>query len=195
MRTHTRLVAPALLVSALASNVFAAEQLPSDVPVRAQRRFMIGAELGWNSLAGLGVNASFHLLPRLALDGGVGLSSFGWKAGLRARVNFLTSEWTPFAAAGLLYGVGTGNTEINLSIPGEQLTYTLGPSPFLQLVGGVDFTGENGFTFLFTAGYAILLNPNNVHQTGNTPSAAATQALAISYGSGISVGVTLGYSF
>jgi opacity protein-like surface antigen len=164
-------------------------------PIRADRRIMVGAELGWNSLAGFGVNAAYHVLPWFSVDAGVGMSSFGLKTGLRARANLLTSEWTPFVAAGFLYGVGSGDrvltTPINAS---ESVSFRLGGSPFVQAVAGVDYTSDSGFTLLVTAGYAFLMG-SNVNFVGNPPSAAGVQVLNTAFGSGLSAGVTLGYSF
>ena len=181
------LVAALFALPALAS----AEEAP---PVRAQRKLMVGAELGWNSLAGVGVNASYHLLPRLSVDAGVGYSLVGAKLGARARVNLLTSEWTPFVAAGFLYGVGMGNRELSFPVGGQTVALRVTGSPFLQFVGGVDYTDPTGFTFLFTAGYAALLRENLVYSSGQD-NALATQTLNPIFHSGIAVAAALGYSF
>src|SRR5215207_954656 len=49
--------------------------LPSPVPelrgpIRDARPFFIGGELGWNGLAGFGVNFSYHPITYLAVDTG-----------------------------------------------------------------------------------------------------------------------------
>jgi hypothetical protein len=189
MRTPTLLLATALLVC-LPRAAHAAEA--GDGPVRDKRRVMLGLELGWNGLAGLGLNASYNALSRLAFDAGVGLSGTGLKTGLRARVNLLTSEWTPFLGAGILYGFGLGNREV--TIPGNPLSFKVGPSPFAQLVAGVAFNDEGGFTLLLSAGYAALLR-TNITVTSGPPDATSRQAIALITGGGLSLGVTLGYSF
>jgi hypothetical protein len=188
-------VLPAASSAQEAAAAPAPEAAASQGPIRAQKKLMVGAELGWNGLAGFGVNASYHVLPWLSVDAGVGLSSFRVKTGIRARANLLTSEWTPFVAAGFLYGIGYGNEVLTTPVgTGESASFRLGASPFLQLVGGVDYTSDSGFTLLVTVGYAALLR-QNVTYVSNPPSAAGQSLVNTLLGSGISAGLTLGYSF
>ncbi|HLL52279.1 MAG TPA: hypothetical protein VK447_01950 [Myxococcaceae bacterium] len=189
----------AVLPSASSAQEAAASSAPEAAaahgPIRAQKKLMVGAELGWNGLAGFGVNASYHVLPWLSFDAGAGMSSFRLKTGIRARANILTSEWTPFVAAGFLYGFGFGDQVFTTPVgTGETASFRVGGSPFLQLVGGVDYTSDSGFTLLGTVGYVMLLR-QNVTFVSNPPSAAAQGILNTTFGSGISVGLTLGYSF
>jgi hypothetical protein len=53
-------------------------------------------------VAGVGVNVSFHVHPRLSFDLGVGLAPVGGKVGLRARYNVLDQAVT--LGAGVLAG-------------------------------------------------------------------------------------------
>src|SRR5687768_11147304 len=103
MRHLPAAVLAAAVLAVLPAAASAQETAASQGPIRAQKKLMVGAELGWNGLAGLGLNASYHVLPWLSVDAGVGLSSFRVKTGIRARANLLTSELTPFVAAGFLY--------------------------------------------------------------------------------------------
>lgn len=162
-------------------------------PVRAERRVFVLGEFGWNSLAGLGVNAGYHLLPHLTAEAGLGFSLLRLKAGARLRANLMKGAWTPFVAAGALIGAGEG-TEQDFNLGGPAFSYRLRPSPFAQVVAGVDFTGADGVTFLASAGWAFLLG-ENVEVTGGAPSAAQLGWMRTAFGSGPVVSLAVGYTF
>ncbi len=105
-------------------------------PIRAQRRWAIAGEAGWNGLAGLGANFTFHPSPYLAFDTGLGLGLAGLKAGLRARANFLTSAWTPVLGLGILYESGASGAQAVQS-RGDSAVIKITASPYEQIVGGV----------------------------------------------------------
>ena len=126
---------------------------PSDTrPIRQRRPFFIGGELGWNGLAGLGLNFSYHPIPYLAIDTGLGLSVAGWRVGARVRGNLLTGEWTPVLGAGVTYSAGSGGNEVPVQSTDEEAKIEVFGSPYLQLVGGVNYTGDEGFVFTATTG-------------------------------------------
>lgn len=169
---------------------------PPDPPVRERRKFGFAGELGWNSLAGLGVNVLFRPVSHLSLDLAAGLSSVGWKLGARGRYNFLPSSWTPTVGVGFIHGTGSEGGGMYLgpssSGPGP-LIVGVKASPFLQLVGGVEYCGDSGFTFLATAGWAVLL-ADNVDISG-APSADQRSSIDHAYGSGPVMSAAFGYSF
>src|SRR6478735_5688709 len=68
--------------------------------VRTLRPWVVSAELGINSLSGVGANATYNFTPHVALDGGLGMGLSGAKAGLRGRYNFTTANLTPFVGVG-----------------------------------------------------------------------------------------------
>jgi hypothetical protein len=137
-------------------------------PIRSKRPLFIGGELGWNGLAGFGVNFSYHPIPYLAFDAGLGLAFSGPRLGLRARANFLTSEWTPLLGVGMTYSPGSGGEEAEAeSSTGEKFTVEILPSGYVQLVGGVNYTGDEGFVFMATGGYAFLLDSNTSFGEGS----------------------------
>lgn len=202
MRKMTAMIALAVLASAATASAQANDNNTSDgampVPppaVRATRRFGILAELGWNSLSGMGLNGTFHVIPNVSVDLGAGLSGEGWKTGLRARYNFLTGEFTPFVGAGMTAGWGTGGSTIEIITTGEPLVFTLGLMPYAQVVGGLDYTNSGGFTFLLTLGYAALVRNGVQIVSGGPPDNLQQAALNLAYGSGVSLGLALGYSF
>jgi hypothetical protein len=167
-------------------------------PVRAERRLALLGELSWNGLAGFGPILTFHAFPQLSIDLGAGLAFVGWKLGVRARYNFLTSEVTPFVGAGFMMasgfdappsqdpGAGDDNRELNIK---------LRPSAFFQGTIGLDYTDSDGFTFLGALGYAPLLSHDNVEIVTGTPTADEQRALRALFKSGIVISIGIGYSF
>lgn len=160
---------------------------------RERRPFFIGGELGWNGLSGLGVNFSYHPDPHLALDTGAGLSLTGWRVGFRVRGNLLTGEWTPFLGAGLSYATGLGEQDIELESKGEKAKLRILPSPFLQIAGGVNYTGREGFVFTATTGYSVLLRDHNT--TYRSGSFETYEDVKPIYGGGLILSVAFGYAF
>lgn len=163
-----------------------------DLSVRELRRFSVAAELGWNTLAGLGVNAGYNLAPWLSLDGGFGLSMVGLKGGLRIRANMLESNWTPIIAAGLLYGAGSGGDTVEVEGTDDKAEMRIRRSYYIQSVVGANYTGDTGFTATLTAGYAVLLRDNAEFVSG---SREVFDDVRPFLGSGVVIGVSLGYAF
>jgi hypothetical protein len=159
-----------------------------------RRPFTIGGELAWNGLAGLSVNGSYHFIPQLALDGGLGLSLTGWRAGTRLRVNFLTSEWTPFLGAGASIASGYGDTEIDAQWGSEKAKIKVSTSPFAQVAGGVNYTGTEGFTFSVAVGYSFLLKDSNTTFVSGER-VAYNYAKENIYGGGKTFSAAFGYAF
>jgi hypothetical protein len=162
-------------------------------PIRLRRPFFIGGELGWNGMSGLGVNFSYHFIPYLALDTGLGLSLTGWRVGTRVRANLLTGEWTPFFAAGFSFASGTAGQDIEVSSKGEKTKLRVYKSPFLQLGAGVNYTGTEGFVFTATTGYSFLLRDHNTFFVDGSPT--AYDDVKALYDGGVIVSVAFGYAF
>ena len=160
---------------------------------RSQRPWVISGEAGWNSLSGVGAVVARHLDPHLTVEAGVGLSAVGPKFGARARYNFLAEEWTPFLGAGFLYGTGLQGAQVDSS-SAHVFTYTLGPSPFLQLVAGLEYQSRTGLNFLAAAGYARLLQ-HNLTVIAGSPTGDDLQSLRLWTGSGLVASASLGFAF
>lgn len=161
-------------------------------PIRARRPFFIGGELGWNGLSGLGANFSYHPIPYLAFDTGLGLSLTGGRLGVRARYNVLLGDWTPFFGAGFSYAGGS-NKPIEFRDQGESCHLKVLPSPFFQLAAGVNYTGREGFVFMATTGYSLLLDkPNTRYVDGSSD---VYDRFKVIYRGGLIVSVAFGYAF
>jgi hypothetical protein len=148
---------------------------------RSQRPWVLSLEAGWNSLGGVGVVVARHVHPHFTLEAGLGLSGEGPKIGARGRYNFLVQEATMFVGAGFLYGSGMRGTS-------RTSTYTVGPSPFLQAITGLEYQSRRGFNFLGAVGYAVLLE-KNLTTTGGP---AGVDALT---GGGLVLSASVGYAF
>ncbi len=166
-------------------------------PVRAERRLALLGELSWNGLAGFGPNLIFHVDPHLSIDLGAGLAFVGWKLGLRTRYNFLTSETTPFIGAGILGATGfdAPSQDIAADDDNRELNIKAKPSAFVQLTAGLDYTDSDGFTFLGSIGYAILVSRDNVEIVTGEPTAEERRAFDVLFRSGLVLSVGLGYAF
>jgi hypothetical protein len=138
------------------------------------------------------LNFSYHLIPQLALDTGFGVGFTGWKLGLRFRANFLEGEWSPLLGAGVLYGVGSNGAEIEVETATDVVKVKYLGAPHLQLVGGVNYTAQGGFTFMAMTGYAILLRKNVEYVSGSDKLYQDAKSLV---GSGIVLSISLGHSF
>ena len=160
--------------------------------LRMQRPWVFSGELGWNGLAGLGLVVARRLDPQLTLEAGLGVSPEGAKVGLRMRYAFTTGAWAPFLGAGFLYGTGSASL---LDDSGPRVfTYRIGPSPYLQLVAGLEYQARGAFNFLGAAGYARLLQRNLFVESG-APTGDDLSAVRIATGSGPVLSISLGYAF
>ncbi len=160
---------------------------------RLQRPWVFSTELGWNSLGGVGLVLARHLDVNFTIEAGMGLSAVGPKVGLRGRYLFVPGAWTPFLGLGFLYGTGSGpgsdSTFGNIS----RYRYSIGPSPYLQAVIGLEYQSAGGFNFTAATGYVGLLR-QNLTITG-TASQDDLAALRTFTGSGPVFSVSLGYAF
>lgn len=113
------------------------------------------------------MNFSYHHIPYLALDTGLGVAVTGGRIGFRGRVNILTSDWTPFAAVGMTYSPSSNGEEVEVQARGEPIKLELLPSSYVHIAGGVNYTGTEGFVFMATTGYAIRLASNTRYVSGD----------------------------
>ena len=132
------------------------------------------------------------MIPQLALDFGAGLSQVGFKGGLRARANLLTSEWGPIVGVGFLYGLGSGGQEVETKVGEDTVTPKIRRSEYIQAVAGANYTSVDGFVFMVTGGYAFLLRENVQYVSG---SREALNTIKPFMHGGINFALTFGYAF
>jgi len=166
----------------------------ADLPIRTVRRFGISFDMGWNSLVGVGPTLQYYVSPHFGIDAGLGLSGVGWKFSARGRYLFLKKKFSPFLAAGFIYGTGTLGAEAENIYAGNTVRFVIKPSPYIQLTFGGDLVASRGFFFMFDVGYAILLSENIEIKSG-VPGDEQQRAMNIAFGSGIVIEVGLGYIF
>lgn len=173
-------------------------------PIRARRRLALTGEIGWNGLAGFGPVLTYHVTPHFSVDLGAGVSFFGWKAGARARYNFMTTPFTPFVGVGVNATSGFGEMTIEPSdraprADGEpntsRITLDVKPSYLIQTVVGFDFIHKHGFTLIGCLGAAILLNKDNVDVLAGTLENDEQQAIDVFFKSGPVISMAAGYAF
>lgn len=170
-------------------------------PIRARRRLVLTGEIGWNGLAGFGPVLTYHLDPHISVDLGGGVSAFGWKAGARARYNFMTTPFTPFVGFGLNATSGLGEITIdpedraNPALDRSPITLDVKPSYLIQTVVGFDFLHKHGFTLIGCLGAAFLLNHDNVEVLSGSLQADEQTAIDVFFKSGPVISVAAGYAF
>lgn len=184
VRPHAVVIAPA-------------NEPDSQESVRARRRFAIAGELGWNSLTGMGIHATFHPIPLLALELGTGLSTTGFKGGVRFRVNLLESAWTPTFGAAFMYGSGSGGKDLKVKVEvkdeEQTLKFRVLGSPYVQVVGGVNYTSRGGFVVMTTVGWAFLLRGHNIKYIDGPKE--SMEDIEPAFGGGLVIASALGYAF
>ncbi len=168
------------------------------VEFRRPRIWAVSGEIGMNSLSSLvGPTFTYLALPRIALDAGMGISSSGLRPGVRARYLFSMEKTSFFGGIGFKYGFGSFGKEAKVEDPDtkKDLHLKTGQSAFADGMLGVDFTANNGFMVVGSAGWSQLLSNDPYTFTSGTPSDKAKKAYDTIFGSGILLSVSLGKAF
>ena len=166
------------------------------LPIRDVRKTAVWFNTGWNALTGFGAALSFYPVPKIALDGGIGLSSVGVKMSARGRYLFSVKNFSPFVGLGYLNGFGS-NLDIEMKDTfnnDEPYKLKIDNSPYIQITGGFEYMAKKGFFTMFNIGYSILLT-ENYHITSGNPSLDTKRVLDATYGSGIVIEGGIGYAF
>jgi hypothetical protein len=171
-------------------------------PVRERYRQNISLEFAWNGLVGTGILYSYHPMAKLAVEGGIGLSSMGVKTGCRLRYNFLTGEMTPFIGVGFMRASGFKDAEKVFKT--STVKFNIRPIHFIRLSFGLDFISGERFSFTPSAGWSIPLNKGvrdveyvitDGTYTIEDAKSAFDQHKRYLYEGGISLALTFGFSF
>jgi hypothetical protein len=170
------------------------------LPIRAERRLALTGEMGWNGLAGFGPVLTYHIHPHFSADLAAGFSLLGWKGGVRARYNLLTSPLTPFVGVGFNGTMGLGrfttdpSQDPNADPDQEPVTIDAGPSYLVQGVLGLDYVHRRGFTLVACAGWSHMLS-GGYRVIDGTLTAEEKQGFDIAFKGGLVISLALGYSF
>ena len=187
----------------------------SDNP-RAERKIALTTEAGLRTTSGTGLNVSFYPVPKLAIDGGVGLGLQGLKFGTRVRYLFLDQEFSPVLGV----GVHMSPQEIGFNEPQEfmldvdfdettppenvLLDVSLNKSYYGQIFTGVEWMAQGGFVVAFNLGYRISFNKTintDIEYNGESFDVVDQytdtfiNSIDRIYGSGLSTSLHLGYAF
>jgi outer membrane protein W len=158
-------------------------------------------ELGWNGLAGFGVILTYNAHTHLAFDLAGGVSTFGWKTGVRARYNLLASNMTPFVGIGFNATSGLGEFTSDPKDRSKQepdavpFTLNVKDSYLLQYTVGFDFVHRRGFNMVGALGYAQLLNDNNLELVDGKLTRDEQRAIDVIFKSGPVISLAAGYAF
>ncbi|NOY50776.1 MAG: hypothetical protein GXO88_09480 [Chlorobi bacterium] len=166
-----------------------------NVPIRELRTMGITGNMGWNGLTGFGISLNSFITGNMEIDAGVGLSSTGFKFGARYNYLFSMKKFSPFVAAGFMYGTGSGAELKSPSTGNNSFNYIIKASPFAQIVGGFEYMSKGGFLLKADAGYAILLVDNNYEISSGSPGSDDLRAMDMAFGSGIVLELSIGYAW
>jgi hypothetical protein len=164
-------------------------------PPRTDHPFVIRADVGWNSLAGLGLRGSWAATDRLMLDVGAGYVLAGPKAGARLRWNFTTAALTPYAALGAIVSRGHADAQTIKQDDGDQFQFHVGPADYAQAVAGLDFQDQDRISYSVEVGWAQALSHRDVHVISGKPSDADWREVHLATDGGLVVGGSIGYAF
>ena len=152
-------------------------------------------QTSWNGLAGSGLMVAVNPIPYLSLDVGAGLSAIGWKSGVRLRANLLPGNLTPFIGGGYLVGSGTGTRTVDADDDGNEITFRVLGSEFVQAIAGINWMTTDGFTMMGGAGWAWRTSDDPVSLIRGTPNNTQRDVFNLLYASGLVIELNAGYSF
>ncbi len=170
-------------------------------PLRQQRPFAIKLEAGFNSIAGGGLTTSIYPNKNLVFDVGGGYGIKGFRFGLQCRYLIKTKSFSPYLGLGVSRSMSQSNvinlnssfTDENNVTTTETIIYSINNVNHLRPTLGIEFFSKNGFIFECSAGYAFTLNdPYNLIGGGGE---RVEKELNFTYGNGIILSFSLGYSF
>ena len=173
------------------NKIFGKQQLA----IREVRRNAVTGNLGWNGLTGVGITYHNYFNKQMGVDLGVGLALTGFKFGGRFRYLFMEKNFSPFIAAGFMYGMGFGESALEYKDDYNTYTYTVNASPFAQIALGIEHLSNKGFLFSFNLGYAILMKETNYKIISGNPSSDNLRSMDMMFGSGIVIEFSIGYAF
>ena len=176
------------------------------IPTRTLRKNILGLELGWNSLTGLGLLYSRNIVPHFALDASAGVSLMrGGEFGLRGRYNILTGNLTPFIGLGFLYGTGWPNSIDKTTEVQEDgnkrnavdYRVKVDRSPLAQGTVGLSWQNRQGFSLMGMLGWTQLLRASNVkiEDVEKVTDKSDKDALKMAISSGPTIALNIGYAF
>lgn len=181
-----------LLFLSLTSNAQKGENTSSDNP-REDRKIAITTESAVKNLSGFGLNLSYYITPKIAIDVGGGLGAQLIKGGIRGRYLFFNQRFTPYVGASLFFAPLSFD---DIQIEGVDSTFDIDvtSSTYGQLLVGIEFMGKRGFVIGGNLGYSQNFK-ERVWSTDETISSFDESILDILYGSGISAGFNIGFAF
>ncbi len=173
---------------------------PPPVPnPRASAPFVLGLELGANSLASLvGGHFSWYPAQQIAVDLGGGWSAAGMRGGIGARY-FLSNKFNaPFVGVAWMRsgGVDSASLDDGRDTAHQQETI-INNIQFLNALAGYEIRTPDGLTLTLTTGWSFALTPEKERYTvkWGKLSNPAQDWLDLFTGSGPIASLTIGYGF
>ena len=197
LRTLGLLLSCAVATHALGDRTVFDTTPPPPIPnPRAEAPFVVGLELGVNSLATLiGGRLSWYPLQQVALDLGGGWSGSGMRGGVGARYFLLKSFNSPFVGGAWMRSGGVDSASLDDSK--GKYHVIISNIQYANALAGYEFRRPDGLTVVLTTGWSFALTPEKDRWTkkSGTLSADAQDMLDYYTGSGPIASVIVGYGF
>ncbi len=172
-----------------------AAQPVREASIREAHPLVLRVDIGWNTLAGLGLGASWAATPHLIAEVGAGFVLSGPKAGARVRWNLTTGDLTPFIAIGGIWSAGRGAPQTVNQGKDDEFSFHVGQAAYVQGTAGLDYQDGDRVSYRFEVGWAQALGHRDLHVVAGTPTKADWNEVRFISGGGPVLGGSVGYAF
>jgi hypothetical protein len=196
LRTLSILLAAAAASQAMGDrNVFDTTSAPPPVNPRKADPFVVGLELGVNSLSSiLGGRATWYPFQQLALDAGGSWSNAGLRGGFGVRWFTSSAFSSPFV--GLAWKRASGVDSASLDDGNSsQSTVNINPIQWVDAQVGYEIRRTDGLVVILTTGWSTVVTSKRSTIVSGTMSNTAKTNLDLYTGSGPIAAVAVGIGF
>jgi len=198
---HLRFLA-LVLAAAAASHalgdrtVFDTTHTPAPANPRKGAPFVVGLELGVNSLASaLGGRFTWYPVQNVALDAGGAWSMSGLRGGFGARYFLSDSFSSPFVGIAWKRSAGVDSASLDDGKQGSNQV-TLNPTQWVDAQVGYEIRRLDGLVVIFTTGWSFAITPEEErYQKHGSISKDASDNLSLYTGSGPIGAISVGIGF
>lgn len=169
------------------------EELPM-LKSRMDRRIGIQGGMGFKTIAGFGLIVSYYPSPKIGMDVAVGLGAQAVNFGARFKYYWRDANFSPYAGIGLLVRPVEIDALDYESTESGSILLDINKNVFVIPQVGLELRTDGGLILGASLGYAVGLN-SEPYSSSNTIESLDVIVLDALYGSSISIGAYIGFSF
>jgi len=195
LRTFSLVLAATVVAHALGDKtVFDTTSAPPPVNPRKADPFVLGMELGLNSLASVvGGRATWYPIQQLAVDAGGSWSNAGLRGGFGLRW-FTSSEFSsPFVGVAWKRAAGVDSASLDNGSSGSAVT--INPIQWIDAEFGYEIRRTDGLVIILTTGWSTAISSKRSTVVSGTLSKQARTNLDYFTGSGPIAAAAVGIGF